>query len=233
MQKIALLVLSLSILLATLNFPAALAHNEIERGDITIVGGWGTEPPLVGQFNTVILEVSRISDGQPINNAIAQLDASLQKGGETRSLEFVPAEEPGLYTAEIIPTQTGQYAIVLAGTVAGQAFDGQIEIEDVGSTRLLEFPPSETGGNGNPIPQELLGQMQNVITELATQVDQSNAAAEEAKQAAQAATESAGELKLAADRAYLFGIIGVGIGAAGVAIGVIALSRRERVQVQA
>jgi hypothetical protein len=34
---------------------------------------------------------------------------------------------------------------------------------------------------------------------------------------------------MSADRAYLFSLIGVGAGAAGIAIGVVTLSRREKI----
>ena len=68
-----------------------------------------------------------------------------------------------------------------------------------------------------------------MIADLAAQVDEANIAAEEAKTAAASATESSSELKTAADRAYLFGMIGVGVGVAGIAIGVAAMSRKEKV----
>ncbi len=229
MKKIALpLAASLLIVSFLASIPgSALAHEEMIIGDIRIVGGWVDEPPVVGQFNGIVLEITRVSDGQPITNAIAQLDVSVRKGTPTRSLDFQPQEEPGVYVVEILPTQTGQYVVVMRGTVAGQAIDGQIEIEDVEDTARFNFPPASNPGS--EIPQEVIEQLQTVITDLTVQVDEANVAAEDAKTAAASATESSTELKMAADRAYLFGIIGVGVGVAGIAIGVVALSRREKV----
>jgi hypothetical protein len=204
----------------------ALAHEELCQNGICIVGGWVNEPPLVNQLNGIELEITRESDGQPITNAIAQLDVSVKKGTPTRSLDLAPQEEPGVYAAAILPTQTGQYAVVMRGTVAGQAIDGQIEIEDVGDTARFNFPPASTDVD---LPTELIEQLQAVITDLTAQVDEAYVAAEEAKIAAASATESSAELKTAADRAYLFGIIGVGVGVAGIVIGVAALSRKEKV----
>jgi outer membrane murein-binding lipoprotein Lpp len=146
----------------------------------------------------------------------------MSKGGETKPLEFQPTEEAGHYVAEILPTQTGQYAIAFQGTIAGAAFNGQREIEDVGNTRLLEFPPASSSGG---VSDEVLEQLQTVVTDLTAQVDQATTASEKAQQAAQAATESAAEQKVAADRAYLFGMVGVGVGVAGIIIGVVALTR--------
>ena len=222
MKKIALSLLAFAMLLAAFSFPRALAHEEIVGGDVKIVGGWTNEPPYVNQINGIELNITRISNGQPINNALAQVDVSMRKGGETKPLEFQPTEEAGHYLAEILPTQTGQYAIAFQGTIAGAAFNGQLEIEDVGNTRLLEFPPASSSGG---VSDEVLEQLQTVITDLTAQVDQATTASEEAQQAAQAATESAAEQKVAADRAYLFGMIGIGVGVAGIIIGVVALTR--------
>jgi outer membrane murein-binding lipoprotein Lpp len=223
MKKIALSLLAFAMLLAAFSFSRALAHEEIEQGDVRIVGGWTNEPPYVNQINGIELNITRISNGQPINNALAQVDVSMRKGGETKPLEFQPTEEAGLYVTEILPTQTGQYAIAFQGTIAGAAFNSQLEIEDVGNTRLLEFPPASRSGGG--VSDEVLEQLQTVITDLTAQVDQATTASEEAQQAAQAATESAAEQKVAADRAYLFGMVGVGVGVAGIIIGVAALTR--------
>jgi hypothetical protein len=210
----------------SLDPPPALAHEEMVRGDISIVGGWVNEPPLVDQLNGIELTITRVSNNQPISNALAQLDISVKKGAPTKPLDFQPQEEPGVYVATILPTQTGQYAVVMKGTIAGQAIDGQIEIEDVEDTARFNFPPASTDGE---IPTELIGQLQTVIADLAAQVDEANIVALEAKTAAASVTESSAELKMAADRAYLFGTIGVGVGVAGIAIGVAALSRREKV----
>jgi hypothetical protein len=235
MEKVALF-LAVTLLLSFLAFNPGhvLAHEEVAFGDINIVAGWVDEPPLVNQLNGVLLIITQVSNGEPVNNALAQVDVTLQKGAETRPLEFQPTEEAGTYTATILPTQTGQYAVFMRGTIAGQAIDGQIEIEDVEDTARFTFPPTgattTTGsGNNSQIPQGLIAQLQTVITDLTAQVEQANVVAQEASNATQSVTESVEELKMSADRAYLFSLIGVGAGAAGIAIGVVALSRREKI----
>ena len=227
MKKAASLLLAvLAVSIATFGSPQlpAFAHNETIVGDVKIVGGWVNEPPLVGQFNGIELHITRNSTGEPVTNAVGQVEVRVQKGTVSKTLTFLPAEERGVYIADIIPTQTGQYSIAFRGTIAGQAVDTQIEIEDVGDTRLTEFPPSQ--GN-NPIPTDLIEQLQGVIADLNSQVEQATVASEEAVESAQAATQAASDLRESADRAYLFGMIGVGVGVAGIAIGVIALSRKE------
>lgn len=232
MEKVALF-LAVTLFLSFLAFslPPVLAHEEVVMGDISIVAGWVDEPPLVDQLNGIVLIITQVSNGQPVNNALAQADITLQKGTETRPLEFQPTEEAGTYTATVLPTQTGQYAIVMRGTIAGQAIDGQIEIEDVEDTARFSFPLATTNSSSgsNQIPQGLIEQLQTVITDLTAQVEEANVVAQEASNATQSITESIEELNTSADRAYLFSLIGVGAGAAGIAIGVIALSRREKI----
>jgi hypothetical protein len=238
MGKVALF-LAATLLLSFLafNMTPTLAHEEMVVGDISIVSGWMDEPPLVNQLNDIVLTITNASNGQPINNAVAQLEVTLQKGTDTRPLEFQPSEEAGTYTATILPTQTGQYAIVMRGMIAGQAIDGQMEIEDVEDTARFTFPlttttnnPDSGGGNGgNQIPQGFIDQLQMVITDLTTQIEETNIAAQEASNATQSVAESIEELKISADRAYLFSLVAVGAGTAGIAIGVVALSRREKI----
>jgi hypothetical protein len=239
MEKLTIF-LAATVLLSFLafNLQPVLAHEEVVFGDIRIVGGWENEPPLVNQLNGIVLMISQVSNGQPVNNALAQLDITLQKGAESIPLNFQPTEEAGSYTATILPTQTGQYAIVMRGTVAGQAINGQIEIEDVEDTARFTFPPvasteggssSSNSNSSNQIPQGLIEQLQMVIADLTAQVEQSNVAAQEANNATQSITGSIEEMKTSADRAYLFSLIGVGAGIAGIAIGVAALSRREKI----
>jgi hypothetical protein len=98
-------------------------------------------------------------------------------------------------------------------------------MEDVEDTRRFTFPDTTTSNPG--IPSDFLEQFQTAIADLTAQVDQANTAAQQAGEAAQAATDSANEQKMVADKAYLFGIIGVGVGVAGIAIAVVALSRRS------
>ena len=231
MDKVALF-LAATLLLSFLAFNtnSAVAHEEVVIGNISIVGGWLDEPPLVNQLNGIVMIITNVSNGQPINNAVAQLEVTLQKGTESRPLEFQPAEESGTYTATIFPTQTGQYAVIMRGTIAGQAIDGQMQIEDVEDTARFNFPPATTaGGGGNPIPQGLVEQLQVVIADLTAQVEEANIEAQNANNATRGIIESIEDLRISADRAYLFSLIGVGAGVAGIAIGAVAMSRREKI----
>ena len=245
MQKLIIFLASTLLLpFLAFNLQPVLAHEEMVFGDIRVEAGWSNEPPLVNQLNGIVLIISQVSNGQPVNNAIAQLDLTLQKGADNMTLNFQPTEEAGSYTATVLPSQTGQYAVAMQGMVAGQAVNGQIQVEDVEDTARFTFPPvASTGGSSsssttssnsssiisNQIPQALIEQLQTVIADLTAQVEQSNAAATQANNSTQSITESIGDIQTSANRAYLFSLIGVGVGTAGIAIGVIALSRREKI----
>lgn len=209
------------LIFASIGFRPAFAHNETVVGDVKIVAGWGIEPPLVGQLNTIELIVTRESDDRPITNAFASVDITIRKGGVSKPLEFRPGEEAGTYVADIIPTQLGQYAITFSGTIAGQRINSQVEIEDAEDASRLNFPEGSSNPNQG-VPEDFIEQTRTMITDLTAQVEEAKTAAQDAADSAESATAT----RDAADRAYLIGIIGVGAGVAGIAIAAVALSRR-------
>ena len=227
MKKTALVVLTLSgiltfVLLVNSNVHYAYAHQTKKFGNINIEVGWKNEPPLAGQLNAVTLGISTASDNKPVANAVEQLQATIKKGGDTKNLELLPQEQEGLYGGQVIPTQIGQYEVILKGTVSGQAVDGTFPLDNVEDPKQLSFPPN--GGTGE-VSSSVIDQFKTAITDLTSQVDDAKAAADQAQQAAQ----SAQSIKASADGAYMFGMIGVGIGVAGIVLAVIALSRKEKV----
>jgi hypothetical protein len=229
MKKTALMVLSLAgmlvfALLANSNVHYASAHITKKFGNINVEVGWTNEPPLAGQMNTVTVGVTNASDNKPVANVVGQLQASLKKGGDTKSLDLLPQEEEGIYGAQLIPSQIGEYEMVLKGTVSGQAIDGSIPLDTVEDPKQLSFPAG--GGADNQISGAVIDQFKTAITDLTTQVGEAKAAADQAQTAAQATQQ----IKASADQAYMFGMIGVGIGVAGIALAVISLSRREKVE---
>ncbi|WP_337862180.1 FixH family protein [Nitrososphaera sp.] len=203
--------------------PPAFAHKEANFGGITVAAGWGVEPPLQGQLNTIELEVTR--GGEPVANAFADAEVSIKKGGSEKTLDVKPGEQAGTYVADIIPTQLGQYSIVINGTIDGQTINsGEIAIEDAQDTGSISFPDAGGAGQGD-VPQGFIDQMRSVITDLTTQVEGAKGAAQSAGDAAASASESALQAKGSADRAYLVGMVGIGVGVAGIAIAVMALKR--------
>jgi hypothetical protein len=236
MKKIALRIFALIstltfVLMSNSNFvvPPAFAHQTVTFGAFNIEVGWADEPALAGQLNTITVGVSNASDDKPVPNAVEQLQAAIKKGSETKALDLLPQEQEGLYGAEVIPGQIGQYELVLNGAISGQNINSTVPLDDVSDPKQLTFP-STGGTSDNQLTSSITGQISNAITDLASQVDAAQTSADQAQQTAQNATQSAQSIKASADGAYMFATIATGIGIAGIAIAAIALSRREKVE---
>jgi hypothetical protein len=222
------IVISALVVVATMSaLPSAQAHQEFEFGQITIEPGWASEPPLVGQLNHIEVFVTTGPDDQPVRNAFANLTVSIQKGGLTKALTFEPSEETaGHYLAEIFPTQIGAYSLIFTGQVEGQTIETTVPIEDVEDVGRLEFPPSSDGGGGDQQSQQITQQLGTIMSDLATQLDQTREIAEKSANNTQESLQVSQDTRLAADRAYMVSMIGAGMGASGIIIAVV-LSRRN------
>ena len=211
-----------------ISVPQAFAHTTQTFGGINMEVGWANEPSLAGQMNTVIVGVSNATNDNPIRNAVGQLEATIKKGSETKPLDLLPQEQEGQYGAQVIPGQIGQYELELKGTVSGQAINGSIPLDDVADPKTLTFPA--TTSSDSQVTSSITNQISSAVADLSTQVDNAQTSADQARQAAQNASQSAQNIKASADSAYMFATIGVGIGIAGIALAVIALSRKERIE---
>jgi phosphotransferase system glucose/maltose/N-acetylglucosamine-specific IIC component len=221
--------LGLTVLMfSNLLMPFAFAHQTVNLGGFNMEVGWASEPSYAGQLNTVIVRITNASDNSPVPNAVEELQTTIKKGSETKTLDLVPQEEEGLYGAQVIPGQIGQYELVLNGAVSGQSVNGTLPLDDVADPKQLTFP--STTSSDSQITSGIMDQISGAITDLSTQVENAQTSADQAQQTAQNVSQSAQSIKASADGAYMFATIGVGIGIAGIALAVIALSRRERVE---
>lgn len=224
MKKATLALLAIPILLAAVvGAKPAYAHKEVDVGNFKIIAGWRVEPSLQGQLNSVEITVTD-KGGKPVINAFANENATVKKGGLTKPLDMKPTEKDGVYDGDLIPSEIGQYSAVLAGKIGGQDVNAEIALDDVNDVGSITFPQGGSGSQG--LPKDFVNQVQGVITDLTSQVDNAKISAQSASTAAQNATALANETRGLADRAFLVGIVGVGVGVAGIAVAAIALSRR-------
>jgi hypothetical protein len=224
----------------------AFAHETFTFGNFSITPGWEVEPPLVNQLNSIEINITQNeADGNSIavRNAFSQLDASIKSGGVTKSLDFEPQEESaGLYRAAILPTQVGSYSLVLIGSIDGQAISSELAIEDVEDTAKFAFPLAESqGSSGSSMVSASRGQegsstsqpgssmmlLSPLLSDLAMQVNSSGDAAIRAETIAEETRKSLEQLGDSVDRAYVFGMVSVGIGISGIIIGAYALTRSQ------
>lgn len=118
--------------------PLAFAHERVEIGPYAVVVGWLVEPPIVGERNNLIVEITK--DEQPVTGVEATLDVELVYGPETFRANLNPTDTPGHYTVDIFPTVPGQYAVRLFGAIEDTAVDEVIEPEEVFPGSRVQFP---------------------------------------------------------------------------------------------
>lgn len=216
-------------LVLVINSISVSAHEESNVGNISIEQGWENEPPLLGQLNAIEVSVTNGTNNQSITNAFGNLDASIKKGGITKSLEFQPGETAGIYRAEIMPTQLGTYSLVLKGQIGNQNIDIDVPLEDVEDTQRVSFPDATQAASGDDerTTNAIAEQLTTVISDLRAQINNVSSVAQESRKIAEDSIKSSEELRSAADRAYIFGMIGTGLGAAGIAVAVMISKRQE------
>ena len=201
----------------------AYAHTELVVGDVTIDIGWLDEPPLVGELNYVLFEFTK--NDKPFIIEPSDLDITIKFGGVTKDLELEPLEGLGEYGAPIIPTRLGSYTVIIKGSVDGKPVDAEFPIEDVEDKSRLNFP-AETSNAGEL--QTITKQLQSSINQLQLNIDQAAKKAEESNKVAQETLDAITSIKNDFDKVYNFGMLGIGLGAAGVIMGIIAMIRKPK-----
>jgi hypothetical protein len=146
MRRIALaLTVAIVASIALLAARPALAHEDRTVGPYNLHIGWNVEPALIGQLNAVQLTVTQ--DSKPVADVEKTLTVTVSTRGQTSDkMNFTASDEtPGLYTAAIIPTATGDYQFHLVGTIGttkvDETFDSaQGKFAAVEPVNDLEFP---------------------------------------------------------------------------------------------
>jgi len=119
------------------------AHETITVGPYEIEVGWLTEPPIAGQQNAIVVNVSdtRSGEAQPVED-ISSLTVTVSYGGQNKTLTLQPLGEdtPGRFVAPILPTTRGEYEILLGGSLGDTAVDAETHVEEVEPADTLAFP---------------------------------------------------------------------------------------------
>ena len=213
----------------------ASAHIIKKFGEIQVQVGWSNEPPLTGLLNNVIIDVNQTTGKTqtPVINALANMNILVKYGGVTKSLDFLPSPTTdGLYNGQIIPTRVGSYYLLLNGTIQDQKISSQLPLDLVESSQKLNFP--DTGGSGangaitsSSTSNNIGPQLQGIVSNMANQIDSvKNVIGTVAKSNADT-LKSVQDVKNAADRSYLIGMVGIGAGIAGIIIAAFSLSRKR------
>ena len=126
-----------------IRYQIVLAHETITVGPYEIEVGWLTEPPIAGQQNAIVVNVSDTSSGdaQPVEN-VSTLSVSVSYGGQNKPLTLQPLSEdtPGQFVAPILPTIPGEYDLIIGGSLGGKAVDVETPVDEVQAADTLAFP---------------------------------------------------------------------------------------------
>lgn len=197
--------------------PPASAHLHEKVGDIEFTVGWASEPAFAGEPNTVQVFITEAppaegeAEGPPVDSRQVKLTVEVIFGDKnaTTKMAAAPLEpfafgSPGEFRVEtFVPSRAGTWTFHFTGTIEGKAFDkfytsgskGAIEgteYSDVMEVAAVSFPEKD-----------------QTNADLARALDQTRKTVATGAQAA----------KDDAKNAKLFGIIGIALGAVGIAFG--------------
>jgi hypothetical protein len=204
-------------LLLALGAAPAAAHEERKVGKYTLAVGFGDEPAYSGEKNSVQMFIHDASDkpvvdlGDTLKVDVSQGSDDTQKLSMSMEPNFEVGEfgTPGDYRAWFIPTTPGAYTFHFTGSIKGQRVDQKFTsspttFDDVQDPQQVEFPAKDptTGQLSTRLDRET----QRLTAAVAT--------------AQQQARDQAATIRLIA-------IVGLVVGALGLAVGTWALLRRR------
>ena len=100
------------------------AHEGREVGDYVLNFGWRVEPAYAGVYNGPEITIENEETGEMLEGAEATLNLMVHFGDQQRLLTLYPVRnEPGHYSADLIPTRPGDYGFHLFGMVEGLDMD--------------------------------------------------------------------------------------------------------------
>jgi hypothetical protein len=138
MKRIRLIsVLAVLTLLLSLVIPS-FAHEGREVGEgadtALITFGWRVEPAYTDLLNGPELFIENHDTEAPVEGLEETLQLEVSYGGKSKVLKLRAVfNEPGNYTADLIPTQPGDYSFHLTGKI------GSVEIDETFSSTDGEF----------------------------------------------------------------------------------------------
>ena len=207
-----LLACALGLLLIVGIVSPSFAHTTVKVEPFEIEAGWGIEPPIVGIRNDLVFRVVERGENEGtftgITNAFKDMSATVTFGGADKQIAIDSDQKPGYYFSPIIPTKTGTYVVILQGELEGVPVDVEIPIEDVEPTALLDFPPQTGQGDTDTAA------LKNALSSLQQDVSKLKSSQLEI---------SVSDGGAAFDIAFF----GLGIGAAGVILAVVALVKKR------
>ena len=189
----------------------SFAHTTVHVEQYSIEVGWGIEPPVVGIRNDLVFRITESGENEGtykgVTSVFKEVDATIFFGGASKKIDINSDPRPGYYFSPIIPTKTGTYMVELKGELRGIPIDIKIPVEDIESTAVLDFPPTNSEGTAD------VTALKNAISSLQQDVSKLKS----------------GETSVSSNggAAYDFAIFGLSIAAAAIILAIIALIKRK------
>jgi len=97
----------IALILALAVIGIASAHTTVHNGPYNVEIGWLDEPPIVGQMNGIIMNLStNDAAATMVTTSTSGLTMTVSYGGQSKVLTLQPLAEdtPGQYVAPMLPT---------------------------------------------------------------------------------------------------------------------------------
>jgi hypothetical protein len=103
------------------------------------------EPPIVGQRNAVVVNVSNATAARSVVD-ISKLTVDVNYGGQTKTLTLQPLSEDttNQYVGPILPLVPGRYTVQLRGQLDSTNISSDVQPEEVVPADTLAFPSGAT-----------------------------------------------------------------------------------------
>jgi hypothetical protein len=119
----------------------ALAHTTVHVANYDIEVGWMNEPPIVGERNYVVVNVTNTT---AISSTVdvSKLTVNVTYGGQSKTLILQPLSESTInqYVAPLLPTVPGQYTVQLRGLLDSSTLSAEVTPEEVVPPETVSFP---------------------------------------------------------------------------------------------
>jgi len=178
------------------------AHERRSVVAYNFVVGWLNEPAYLNEPNAVDMRISRASDASPVTGLEQTLKVEVTQGESKTTLDFWPRfNTPGAYDGRLMPTAPGVFAFRIFGTIEGQQVNETFTASD-STFAIIAEPPAF------PNPYVAVGGIDETVTGLESRIVE---------------LESDGG---GSGSGKTFGIIGVVVGALGLAVAGYSLTRK-------
>lgn len=163
------LVLLVVLVMAALVLAAApvSAHEHREVGDYAVTFGWRVEPAYAGVYNGPEFWVENHDDETPVEGLEDALQLMVHFGDQSKMLTVYGVwNDPGHYTADLIPMLPGDYAFHLFGKI------GDLDVDEMFNSADGEFSSIEPATDIQfPALDNDLASLQAQIDELRAQLE--------------------------------------------------------------